>query len=307
MIMPGTTGRQGPALPSDLQHKIDRLERPALAKAVPGSALTLGVPEIDARLPWGGLAPASLHAISGAAGVTPAIGFAAALLGRAVRNGAKDTVLWCRRGRDLYAPGLSAFGLSAGNLIVIDVAEDRDMLWAMEEGLRSGAVAAVLGEPRSPSPTALRRLQLAAETGGTMALLLAGGGKGGGSVSSMGTSMTHWRVGAAARDGVHEMAGAGGWPGPSRWRLDLLRCRGGAAGSWLVEWLGQGQEEQQREQKAKMQEGYANDNTGVSTPTLGNRIGAPGRLRLVEPLRHGSDRAAADADRAVAEPVRVAV
>ena len=46
------------------------------------------------------------------------------------------------------------------------------MLWAMEEGLRSGAVSAVLGEVATVPPIALRRLQLAAETGGATGLLL---------------------------------------------------------------------------------------------------------------------------------------
>ena len=79
MMMSDPVGRQQPAS-SDaltaLKLQIDRLERPILAKAKPGDALTLGVPEIDGYLPWGGLAPASLHVISGAGILTPAIGIA---------------------------------------------------------------------------------------------------------------------------------------------------------------------------------------------------------------------------------------
>ena len=101
----------------------------------------------------------------------------------------------------------------------------------MEEGLRSGAVAAVLGEPKRPSATALRRLQLAAETGGTTALLLSTDGNG----ISMGTSMTHWRVSSVASV-ASGVADGVAWPGPARWHLELLRCRGAAAGAWLVEW-----------------------------------------------------------------------
>ena len=102
MIMSDPVGRQqltSPDVLSALKHQIDRLERPTLAKAKPGDALTLGVPEIDGYLPWGGLAPASLHAISGAGILTPAIGFAAALLGRATQiSQAKRPVSWCRQG-----------------------------------------------------------------------------------------------------------------------------------------------------------------------------------------------------------------
>ena len=303
MMMSDPAGRQQPAS-SDaltaLKLQIDRLERPTLAKAKPGDALTLGVPEIDGYLPWGGLAPASLHAISGAESLTPAIGFAATLLGRATQiSEAKRCVLWCRRGHDLYAPGLLSFGLTAANLIIVSVVEECDLLWAMEEGLRSGAMAAVLGEPRAPSSTALRRLQLAAETGGTTALLLDGVMPDGETGRSTSTSMTHWRVGTLTAP----LAARDPWPGPSRWRLELLRCRGGTAGSWPVDWhetIG-GDEIAYREQNMKIREEHANDNTG--TPSRrgqgietgsGTAFGAPGRLRLAQPVCDGLAAALAD-------------
>jgi len=272
MRMPDLQGRQRLAALAHLQHQIDCLERPALARAAPGDALTLGVPEIDDRLPWGGLAAACLHGIAAAASLTPAVGFAAVLLGRAAHQARPGggTVLWCRRGQDLYAPGLAAFGLEPGNLIVVHAARDRDVLWVMEEGLRSGALAAVLGEPGRASPTALRRLQLAAETGGTPALLLGPEAHAG---PAMTHSMTHWRIGAAESRPRAE-AGAMAWPGPSRWRLELERCRGGVSGSWLVEW------------RKERRDGYANDN-GAS----GGAAAAPGRLALAEPVRHGPDHA----------------
>ena len=288
-MMSDPVGRQqltSPDVLSALKHQIDRLERPTLAKAKPGDALTLGVPEIDGYLPWGGLAPASLHAISGAGVLTPAIGFAAALLGRATQiSQAKRPVLWCRQGYDLYAPGLSSFGLTAANLIIVNVAKEHDLLWAMEEGLRSGAMSAVLGEARAPSPTVLRRLQLAAETGGTTALLLNGVMPDGGTGHSIGTSMTHWRVGAITAP----VAMRDPWPGPSRWWLELLRCRGGMAGSWPVDWYGTigGDEITHKEQNMKIWEEYAIDNTGTSSRRgQGVKTGseaafdAPGRLRL---------------------------
>ena len=303
MTMPDPAGRQQSASPDALvalQRQIDRLERPTLAKAKPGDVLTLGVPEIDGHLPRGGLAPASLHAISGAESLTPAIGFAAALLGRATRaSGAKRCVLWCRRGHDLYAPGLSSFGLTAANLIIVNTVKERDLLWAMEEGLRSGAMDAVLGEPQVPSPTALRRLQLAAETGGTTALLLDGVMSDGETGRSIGAGMTHWRVGAIAAP----VAALDSWPRPSRWWLELLRCRGGTAGSWPVDWhetIG-GDETAYREQNMKIREKHANDNTGTSSRRgqgietgSGTVFGAPGRLRLAQPVCDGSAAALAD-------------
>jgi protein ImuA len=149
------------------------------------------------------------------------------------------TVLWCRRGGELYGPGLSALGLPPERLIVVRAGRERDLLWAMEEGLRSGALAAVVGEPAAASTVVLRRLQLAAEAGGTAAVLLRPSGV----KWAPGPALTHWRIGAAPSLGL--------WPGRPRWRVELVRCRGGGAidninsrhgkpakgsGSWLVEW-----------------------------------------------------------------------
>ena len=47
-----------------------------------------------------------------------------------------------------------------------------DLLWAMEEGLRTPGIGAVLGEIRQLDLTASRRLQLAAESGGGVGLVL---------------------------------------------------------------------------------------------------------------------------------------
>lgn len=65
-----------------------------------------------------------------------------------------------------YAPAWQAAGLRHDALQVID-ADPRDALWAAEQCLRSGACSAVLCWPRSADDRALRRLQVAAETGRT--------------------------------------------------------------------------------------------------------------------------------------------
>ncbi|MBJ7516618.1 MAG: DNA lesion error-prone repair protein ImuA, partial [Stenotrophomonas sp.] len=63
-----------------------------------------------------------------------------------------------------YAPAWQAAGVSLQHLQLIDAAP-RDALWAFEQCLRSGACAAVLGWPKQADAQALRRLQVAADTG----------------------------------------------------------------------------------------------------------------------------------------------
>ena len=209
--------RPAPALLEDLRARIRRLERHGGAETddAPG-ALPFAAAAIDDALPWGGLARACLHEVGGDGGA----GFCAALLARFA--GAGGTVLWCRRGRGLYAPGLAAFGLAPERLIVVRGRTDTEVLWAMEEGLRSGSLAAVLGETGAAPPTAARRLQLAAEAGGVTALLLRPVAK-----ATPSPALTRWRVSPTPSTACGARI---------RWKVELLRCRGARPRSWFVEW-----------------------------------------------------------------------
>jgi len=59
-------------------------------------------------------------------------------------------------------------GVDVRKLSIIQ-AEERDALWAVEQCLRSGSCGAVLCWPCKADDRALRRLQVAAETGQTLA------------------------------------------------------------------------------------------------------------------------------------------
>ncbi len=63
-----------------------------------------------------------------------------------------------------YAPAWQAAGVALDQLQLIE-ASGRDALWAFEQCLRSGACGAVLGWPRQADAAALRRLQVAADSG----------------------------------------------------------------------------------------------------------------------------------------------
>src|SRR5512144_2169615 len=155
--------------------------------------LPLGVAAIDAVLPGGGLPRGCLHEIVAADVGGAAAAFAAVLLAGLAGDG--GSVVWCRRdpglhATKLYGPGLAVFGLDLRRLLVVRARREIDVLWAMEEGLRSGAVSAVLGEVAAAPLIALRRLQLAAETGGTTGLLL----RPFGAPAAAGSATTRWRV-----------------------------------------------------------------------------------------------------------------
>jgi cell division inhibitor SulA len=64
-----------------------------------------------------------------------------------------------------YAPAWQAAGLDLARLEIVQASTPRDALWAFEQCLRSGACAAVLGWPLNADAQALRRLQVAADSG----------------------------------------------------------------------------------------------------------------------------------------------
>lgn len=232
-------GRTSAAL-RHLKETLRGLERAEGFRAKTGqAALPFGVAALDSLWPEGGLPRGALHEIAGAepglgsfAAVT---GFAAALVGRLGAGRPASAVLWCARGRELYGPGLAAMGLGPQHLIVAETRGDKDLLAAMEEGLRSGVLAAVVGEVEHMDLTASRRLQLAAEKTGCMALVLRRPAKRPGKhgrADAPIAAASRWRVGPAPSSGLqdfHQIQAA------HLWRLELVRSRCGAHGSWIVE------------------------------------------------------------------------
>jgi protein ImuA len=215
---------------AELRHRLRVLERHgkifAMTREAP--AASLGLPALDDALPWGGLPRSCLHELSGAPGDAAAHGFAAALLGRLMRE--PGAVLWCRRKRAgydngvPYGPGLARFGLAAERIVFVEAERTPDVLWAMEEGLRAASLAAVYGEGIALDLTSSRRLQLAAETSGKTALALIRPQK----RPSTTAATTRWRV--------TTLPSCGGDSGRPRWHVALTRCRGGNSNAWIVDW-----------------------------------------------------------------------
>lgn len=195
------------------------VQRPELAALKARLALATGGAHAG-LLPLGvlpALPRAGLHEIEGDAAAS---GFAAALAGLLADG--RGRVLWCtpfmalREAGTLYGTGLAVCGLDPARLIVARPRQTRDALWTMEEALRGGVFAAVIGEIETLPPIAARRLQLAAEAHAAAALLLLPS-----RAPGVGVGMTRWCATSA--------------PGGA-WHIKLMRCRSGASGTWLVEW-----------------------------------------------------------------------
>lgn len=232
-LTPARDGEAGRLL-ARLKGDVSRLESPQeAAREAARPVLRTGVAAIDRFLPWGGLPLDGLHEIAG----WQETRFALSLLARLLADPDETRpVLWCQsaelaqeRGR-LYGPGMAALGLDPSRFLFVTARREREALWAMEEGLTSGTVAAAIGEVPALGMTESRRLQLAAAQGGAMGLVLRGpvGDR------APGAALTRWRAEpepVALSPGTRFPA----LPGPERFRLALWRCRGGAAHEWKVE------------------------------------------------------------------------
>ena len=146
-------------------------------------------------------------------------------------------MLWVLEQRDIYPPALAEVGLTPNRVVYVHARKPRTVLLVMEEGLRHRGLACVVGEfSGALSLTASRRLQLAAERSGVTAFLLRRSRRFDDPVlREPSAAVTRWRVGTvqSAPPVLHAPETPG--LGPALWRLELIRCRGGEAHSWIVE------------------------------------------------------------------------
>jgi protein ImuA len=213
---------------AELRRYLERVEGHGRER---GEVLPFGVPELDTQLPQGGLPRGHLHeAIEG--GVASQYAGVATLFVAGILARIPGPVLWCLRGRDLFAPALARVGLHPDRVIFCETWKDRDVLPAMEEGLKCGGLAGVVGEVSRLSLNASRRLQLCAGESGVTALIIRRwhnlAEKN--ATGEPNAAATRWRVSPRPSP-------ASGFDGLPRqhWQLDLLRVRGGEPHSWIVE------------------------------------------------------------------------
>jgi len=209
-------------------------ERLGAARVGGSAVLPFGIDAVDSRIADGGLVLGGLHEVSPA---TPTLTddaaatlFAVGIAARAAAASGRR-VLWAVTRFDLYAPGLQQAGLDPATLLFVEAREDKDVLAVMEDGLRHGALAAVVGEVKRADMVATRRLQLAAMAGDTPALLARRWRRQGVCpLTELSAAMTRWRI-ACAPSVRLPVPGVG----RARWSVELARQRGGPGFSLELE------------------------------------------------------------------------
>ena len=209
-----------------LQTDILRLEG---FKSSNSAAVDLGLGPIREAFPNGSFPIGAVHEFlsEGIEGAAATGGFIAGILGGLMSN--IGTSLWISASRTLFPPALKSFGIQPDRFIFIDLAKEKDVLWAMEEALKCGALSAVVGEMQEISFLASRRLQLAVEQSKVTGFILRHNPR------KLNTTacVSRWRITPLPSEQVQDLPGIG-FP---QWRVELLRIRNGRSGAWDLKWM----------------------------------------------------------------------
>ena len=153
-----------------LRREVSRIEGPDPRNSDNAPTIGSGLAELDRILPGGGFRPGTLVEWLAARPGSGAGSLALSTARQAIVPN-KALVVMDRLGR-FFPPAAAAWGIDSRRLILIRAADEADELWALEQALRSEAVGAVWAKIDRLESRDFRRLQLAAETGGGLGLLL---------------------------------------------------------------------------------------------------------------------------------------
>lgn len=210
-----------------LREKIMELEgfTPSLANA---SAMSLGLGPIESAFPSRQFPLGTVHEFispnpSDAAATN---GFISGILASLMCKG--GFCLWISNRRNLFPPGLKRFGVEPDRVIFIDLKREKDVLWAMEQGLKCSTLSAVVGELQEITFTESQRLQLAVEQSKVTGLLHRHTPR---SQHALACT-TRWKIFSLSSGLPDGMPGVG-FP---TWKAELLKVRNGRPGEWKLEW-----------------------------------------------------------------------
>lgn len=213
-----------------------------------GDSWTLGIEVIDRLLGPRGLEAGGVHEIraeavangTSAAAATASRRAFALMLGmrRLLVLPRARPIVWClplallQETGAPYSRGLGALGLDCSHLVLVTPRKAQDVLWVIEEAVRTPSLALVLGEVAGVGATAARRLSLASAGSGTPCLLVSPDAR-----APVLATATRWRVAprASAADPLDPLA-----PGASGFQVALERCRArplvSCSNDYAVEW-----------------------------------------------------------------------
>lgn len=199
-------------------------------KSVKNVSLDLGLGPIRDAFPNGTFPVGAVHEFLCAQieDKASSSGFIAGVLSSLM--GCHGTTIWISSSRTLFPPALLSYGLDPDRFIIIDLKNENDVIWTMEEALKCSAITAVVGEMREIDFKTSRRLQLAVEQSQVTGFILRNNYR----FQNITACVSRWKIISLPSDTI-----AAGMPGIGfpKWRVELLRMRNGKSGIWNIQWI----------------------------------------------------------------------
>lgn len=205
---------------AELREAIDKIDGGSRRAR---KALAFGVPEIDRRLPNGGLAYGAIHEIAGG-GADVVQGAVSALFTAGIAGRTTGPIFWFLTRTDLFMPSLCQAGLHPDRVVFVEGDSEKDVAESFEEALRFGVPGAVVAELVRLPMDMSRRFQLAAEKSGSLGLIIRRWRRQSEATDygNPTAASTRWRVSALPSEPL-PVEGIG----RARWMLKLMRQRAG--------------------------------------------------------------------------------
>ena len=218
----GEVGQHQEEILTSLRRRISGLERELDERGE--QSISTGSDCLDACLPAAGLVSGAMHEWVEQTGVGGGGDWLSLLAARqALEVNRQGHLVVLDLAGTFYPPAALALGLEAGRIIVLRPANRADGLWAIDQALRSPAVAAVWGRLDSLDDREARRLQLAAEVGNTLGLWT----RPQAALRAPSWAETRWLVRGLGGGAEEEQS-------QRRLEVRLVRCRGGQTGRKFV-------------------------------------------------------------------------
>jgi len=219
-----------PATKADIIHRLqkDILSLQGIKSVVANEVTDFGLGRVESAFPNNCFPVAATHEFlsEGPEQAAAAAGFIAGLTASLMRK--SGAAVWVSSGRSLFPPALKSFGIDPDKIIFIDLKNEKDSLWEMEEVLKCNGIAAVIGEIRDLDFTASRRFQLAVEQSGVTGFIIRNNPR----YITINACVSRWRISPLVSEPEEGMPGVG-FP---RWNVELLKIRNGKPGTWQIEW-----------------------------------------------------------------------
>jgi len=190
--------------------KLLKVDANDLASAGAGASFSTGLEAIDGLLAGKKLARGVIHEVLWE-GKNPRPLFFPAWLALCASN-RSSRIIWSDPRNEIYPPALAGLGISLDQVFLLRPKTPDEELWALAECMGCKGVAVTLAQPPVLTRIVARRLQLAAERGGGIGILMRQ--RGAGSVHH--AAATRWLVEPARGERTVQ-----------RWKIQLIHGHGG--------------------------------------------------------------------------------